>query len=318
MSARSNTVLIVDDDPINLRALTGILNKDYTVYAERDSKKCFKSADELRPDLILLDVIMPGVSGFEIIKSLKEDTNTKNIPVIFVTGLSEADDEVRGFSLGAVDYINKPFNAHVVKMRVQHQIKIVNLIREIQSLSVTDALTGVGNRRFLNMLLEQEWERAKRQQNPISIMILDIDNFKQFNDKYGHLNGDVALQSVANVIGMKIERATDKFARWGGEEFAIVLPDTEISGARKVAENIRAAIASKDTGINEEAPCKVTVSIGAHCVVPDRDGTQGIDDFIIRADDALYHAKRTGKNRVCIASDIDKEESAKGKINHHN
>ncbi|MCL2169692.1 MAG: diguanylate cyclase [Defluviitaleaceae bacterium] len=304
MNELKNSVLIVDDDPMNLRALTGILNEDYIVYAERHGKNCLESAVSLEPDLILLDVLMPEITGFELIKTLKEHPNTKDIPIIFVTGLNHQDDEVRGLALGAVDYIYKPYSSHVVKMRIQNQLKIVNLIREIQELSMTDVLTGVGNRRFLNAQLEQEWERAKRYQKPISILILDIDHFKQFNDTYGHLNGDEALKSVANVIGKKLERATDKFARWGGEEFAIVLPDTEILGATKVAESIRTAIENEDINIGSHPPCKVTISVGVHCVVPNQGGTCTMDDFISKADDALYHAKRNGRNRVCSVDDL--------------
>jgi len=298
MDRIGNSILIVDDDPMNLRALTQILGEDYTVYAERGGKNCVESAEKLKPDLILLDVIMPDIGGFDVIRMLKENESTKNIPVIFVTGVGDASNEVRGFSLGAVDYINKPFNELVVKVRVMHQIKITNLIREIQSLSVTDVLTGVGNRRFLNAQLGHEWERAKRQQTPISILILDIDHFKQFNDTYGHLSGDTALKSVADVIKTKIERATDKFARWGGEEFAIVLPDTDNSGAMKVAENIRIAIENKLIDLGKENTCKVTISAGVHSVVPKQDGSYSIDDFISKADNALYRAKSNGRNRV--------------------
>jgi len=306
MKKTTNTILIVDDDPMNLRMLTTILREDYTVFAEREGKSCFKSAVGLQPDLILLDVIMPDINGFSIIKLLKEEPTTRDIPVIFITGLSEAEDEVKGFSLGAVDYINKPFNEHVVKMRVQHQIKIINLIREIQDLSITDTLTGVGNRRYLNDQLDQDWERAKRTRQPISIMIVDIDNFKQLNDRYGHLNGDIALRSTADAIKAKIERATDKLARWGGEEFAIVLPDTPSAGAQQVAENIRSAVELNTIRFTANNTCQVTISIGVHTITPLRDGSSSLDEFILRADNALYHAKSAGKNRVCVADECDK------------
>ena len=142
MGEKKNSVLIVDDTVVNVQALMGILIGDYTVYVERDGRNVLESAAQLKPDLILLDIIMPEMDGFEVIRKLKKDERTEDIPIIFVTGLTDPGDEVRGFSLGAVDYISKPFSPHVVKMRVQHQIRIVNLIREIQNLSITDALTG--------------------------------------------------------------------------------------------------------------------------------------------------------------------------------
>jgi diguanylate cyclase (GGDEF)-like protein len=173
-------------------------------------------------------------------------------------------------------------------MRVKHQMRIINLIREIQSLSITDALTGIGNRRYFNNLLHQEWARARRQQSPLSFILLDIDNFKSFNDEYGHLNGDAVLQSVARVAKAIIARATDKIARWGGEEFAVIL----------------AAIEAAVITLDKEDTCQVTVSIGVHTTIPERDMKYTINEFISDADKALYHAKRTGKNRVCAVGEV--------------
>ena len=297
MDEKTNSVLIVDDEVMNLRALMDILSDDYKVYAERDGSNCLEMAKRLKPDLILLDVLMPKMSGFDVIRSLKTDDETKEIPIIYVTGLTNPEDEVRGFCLGAVDYINKPFNAHVIKMRVRNQMRIINLLREIQALSITDALTGIGNRRYFNNLLQEEWAYARRQQTPVSFIILDIDNFKQHNDTHGHMEGDAVLQQVARIVKSGVNRSRDKVARWGGEEFAVILPDTNLSGAQKVAEGIRASVAS--------ASCPVTISAGVHCAVPDRAGESTVNGFISQADKALYHAKRSGKNRVCTAEELE-------------
>ena len=297
MDEKTNSVLIVDDEVMNLRALMDILSDDYKVYAERNGSKCLEMAKRLKPDLILLDVLMPEMNGFDIISSLKADDETKEIPVIYVTGLTNPEDEVRGFSLGAVDYINKPFNAHVVKMRVRNQMRIINLLREIQILSITDALTGIGNRRYFNNLLQEEWDYARRQQTPVSFIIMDIDNFKQLNDTRGHLEGDAALQQVARIVKSGVNRSRDKVARWGGEEFAVILPGTDLSGAQKVAEGIRASV--------ESDSCPVTISVGVHCAVPDRAGESTVHGFILEADKAMYHAKRSGKNRVCTTEELE-------------
>ena len=298
-----NSILIVDDDPLNLRALMNILSDEYTVYAERGGVNCLESAERLQPDLILLDVLMPDMSGFDVIKALKNNTETREIPIIFITGLIDTDDEVTGFMFGAADYIHKPLVSHIVKVRVRQQMKIINLIREIQNLSITDPLTGIGNRRYFNTLLNREWERAKRNQTPLSFMLLDIDNFKQLNDRYGHLNGDTTLQTVARIFGQKIERAGDTFARWGGEEFAVILPDTASAGALKVAEAIRAAVAETVIQFDDGRSTDLTVSIGLHCVIPDRIESYDIDRLITKADEALYFAKTNGKNRVCTAEE---------------
>ncbi|MCL2188136.1 MAG: diguanylate cyclase [Defluviitaleaceae bacterium] len=304
--AATNSVLIIDDEVMHLRALVDMLRDEYTVYAERDGTHSLESALKLKPDLILLDILMPGTNGFDEIKRLKNDEHTKNIPIIFLTGLNAPEDEVRGFLHGAVDYITKPFNAHAVKMRVQHQIQIVNLLREVRHNSVTDTLTNIGNRRYFNDLLNQEWERAKRQQSPIGLLILDIDYFKTFNDRYGHLNGDVVLKTVAHIISAQTVRASDRVARWGGEEFAVILPNTAIAGAKKVANAILAAIKSTNIVLNDNQTIRVSASIGVHCYIPERDGVYSELEFIADADEALLLAKKKGRDCICTFEEIEK------------
>ena len=303
MHSEKNSILIVDDEALNIKTLTQILEQEYTVYAEKDSLNSLDTAKKLQPDLILLDVVMPNIDGFEVMKNLKADKDTENIPVMFITGLSDAENEIQGFALGAVDYIHKPFIAPIVKMRIRSQMKIVNLLQKVQNLIVTDFLTGIGNRRYFNIELNREWERAKRQQSPISFILMDVDDFKKLNDTHGHLNGDSALQLVADVIKSVVTRASDKAARWGGEEFAVILPDTVLAGASKIAEDIRAAIESNAVVLEDKSTASITVSMGIHSVIPERGGDYNLNAFVSDADKALYQAKSMGKNRVCIAGD---------------
>ena len=297
MNEQKNSILIVDDDPINCETLTHFLSHDYTLHVQKNGLGCIEMARNMKPDLILLDVIMPDMDGFEIIKQLKEDEETKDIPVIFITGQTDKKGEERCFRLGAADYITKPFSDPVVKMRVKNQIQIINQIRMIHDLSLTDYLTGIGNRRFFNMLLEKEWHRCMRIEQPISFMILDIDHFKKFNDTYGHLSGDVALKLVASLIKQRLSRAADNLARWGGEEFAVILPYTDLNGATKVAEDIRVGIEQMSIKLDTDTEASITVSIGVHSVIPGLKA-YSMDNFISDVDKALFQAKKTGRNKL--------------------
>ena len=240
---------------------------------------------------------MPDITGFEVIAKLKGKNETKNIPVIFVTGLTQKSNEEQGLLLGAADYIHKPFNAAIVKLRVQNQIQIVNQLQIIHHLSMTDALTDTANRRHFNIRLNQEWQRARRDNTNISLLLLDIDDFKQTNDEYGHVFGDAVLQSVAHNIKTCLKRSTDLAARWGGEEFAVLLPNTPLEGANIVAENIRTAIEDHEYPSSELKGLSTTISIGTNSIIPSQDIS--LTDFISDTDKALYRAKKLGKNRVC-------------------
>lgn len=302
MEPVKNSILIVDDEGLNISSLTNILSPEYTIHVEKDGIGCIESTRELKPDLILLDVIMPAMDGFEVIKILKSDPETMEIPVVFVTGLRNTQDEEQGFLLGAADYINKPFSNAVVKLRVRNQLQIVNQLREIKHLSITDPLTEVGNRRHFNTVIEHEWQRASRQNYSISFLILDFDHFKKYNDTYGHLQGDVVLKEITNIIRTKLKRPGDQVARWGGEEFAIVLPETDLSGACNVAEKIRAAVEEFEFLTPTRAVTKITVSLGVHSSTP-HGKDYSLEKFISDTDDALYRAKNTGRNKICTIQD---------------
>jgi diguanylate cyclase (GGDEF)-like protein len=305
---KKNSLLIVDDEKLNLKVLTHILLQDYTIYAAKDGLTAIEYAKEYHPDLILLDIIMPGMDGYEVITELKQIDNIKDIPVIFITGLNNSEDEEKGLALGAVDYINKPFISAVIRLRVKHQMQIINQLRAIERLSMVDQLTNIANRRSFDNRLGVEWYRAIREKTPISLLMIDVDKFKTYNDTYGHQQGDTVLRIIAEVFTNTLKRAMDFAARWGGEEFTILLPNVDQEGALNVAEDLRKNVE------NTEIPCanglftKVTISIGVNTEVPLQNSS--VDTFISGADEALYTAKRTGRNRVCLfEKDNIKEES---------
>ena len=292
-----NTILIVDDDKSNLMALSHILQKEYAVRIAPDGASAVRIAEKYMPDLILLDIVMPDMDGYQVLAALQKSEKTAHIPVIYITGLNNNDDERRGLISGAADYISKPFDEMIVTLRVQHQIRIINQLRTIEHLSLMDQLTEIPNRRNFDQRLEAEWGRAMRESTPISLLMLDVDHFKRYNDTYGHQQGDKALCAVAGVLTQTLKRKSDFSARWGGEEFAVLLPNTDSSGGLRIGsqicENMAAAAIRRDSGEDTA----LTVSIGVHTHRP----TPGcsVDEFLSRADRALYTAKKSGRNRVC-------------------
>jgi diguanylate cyclase (GGDEF)-like protein len=295
--SEKRSVLIVDDEIANIVALTRMLSPQYTVYAATGGLDAIEAAEERLPSVILLDIIMPDVDGYMVLSWLKNSERTKEIPVIFVTGLESNEDEERGLALGASDYICKPLSPAIVKLRVQNQIQILEYISEIKKLSVTDQLTGLSNRRDLDNRMQVLWEHAKRNAAPIGILLMDIDDFKKYNDTHGHLQGDAALKAVADAARYAVKRSVDVIARWGGEEFIALLPDTDIHGALAIAEAIRKEVEGTPIVNDSGETTRVTISIGVNVYAPTQNG-QSRDDFLRRADEALYDAKRLGKNMV--------------------
>ena len=290
------TILVVDDEKTNINVLVHLLFNEYTLHVAKDGPTTLKIAQEHLPDLILLDVVMPEMNGYQILEELRNIPSTENIPVIFITGLNSSEDEQKGLALGVVDYISKPFNPSIVKLRIRNQMKLINYMRIVEKISMTDSLTGLNNRRSFNDRLRIEWGRALREELPISLIMVDVDHFKHYNDTYGHQQGDVVLQTVASVFVDALNRTMDFVARWGGEEFIILLPSTDIEGAEQVAEKIRESVENLEIPLNDGTITKVTVSAGVSGLIPN--ANSNTDQFISNADKALYDAKGKGRNRV--------------------
>jgi diguanylate cyclase (GGDEF)-like protein len=292
------SILVIDDEKANLLVLNTILSRDYTVYTAKSGAEGLKLAQADLPDLILLDIIMPDMDGFEVLKCLKAAEELKNIPVIFITGLDNDTDEEKGLVLGAVDYITKPFKNAIVLARVRNQIQILEHIRTIEQLGLIDPLTGIPNRRCFDDRIGIEWRRAVREKQPISFMMLDVDKFKVYNDTYGHPQGDVLLKTIAKIFTALARRPGDLAARLGGEEFGVLLPETNLESALKIAEEIRSEV--EHTEVPSAAGLtRTTLSIGVVSQIPTTENTSA--DFISQADQHLYQAKESGRNRVCSA-----------------
>lgn len=295
---QKHRILIVDDAPENIKILGQVLKSDHTVSFATNGENALRIArSDIPPDLILLDIMMPGLDGYEVCRRLKADRKTRNIPVIFITAMSEVEDETRGLEIGAVDYITKPFSRAIVKARVKTHLELKRHRDMLENLSSLDGLTGIPNRRRFDEFFDSEWRLAIRESVSLSLIMLDIDYFKEFNDEYLHVAGDDCLRKVAKTLSHSVRRPTDFVARYGGEEFAAVLPRTDISGAKTVADTMRENIKSLSIPHVRSSvmPC-VTISAGAATIIPSRKSSS--DALIKGADDALYKAKKGGRNQV--------------------
>ncbi|MGM0691669.1 MAG: diguanylate cyclase [Pseudomonadota bacterium] len=292
-------ILIVDDEPTNLQALGNVLKDDYRVQVAPNGEKALDLARrEPQPDLILLDVQMPDINGYDVCRQLKQQTGTQAIPIIFVTALDSVGDEEEGFRLGAVDYISKPFHPTIVHARVRTHVSLKKKTDMLERIALKDGLTEIPNRRAFEEHYECECRRAKRNEHSLAVIMLDIDEFKAFNDNYGHGVGDKCLRNVAEAIQESIARPADLVARYGGEEFVVLLPETDATGAAKVAERIRARVES--LGIPHAYATStdvVTISLGvAGSSCNTEQDTK--ETLLKRADEALYRSKARGRNRV--------------------
>jgi diguanylate cyclase (GGDEF)-like protein len=298
------TVLIVDDTPTNIQVLAEGLRADYRVKVAGSGKMALDIiAKQGAPDLVLLDVMMPDMDGYEVCRTLKRDPTTQSVPIIFVTAKTDTVDETFGLQLGAVDYIAKPFHLPIVLARIRNHIALKLKSDLLESLAMLDGLTNIPNRRRFDEHLDSEWKRAARAGAPLSILMIDIDFFKHYNDNYGHGAGDVCLRKVAGALSTAVVRPGDLVARYGGEEFVVLLPETAESGAVQIAERLRESVMNlKIPHAHSSAGTFVTVSIGVASGTPNGDATStGIHE---QADRELYRAKESGRNRVCAVSMI--------------
>ncbi len=290
-------VLIVDDETVNIKVLVATLDQYDCVVAKSGEKALCIAAAPNPPDIILLDVNMPGIDGYEVCQNLKNDSVTKNIPVIFITVKGTVEEETKGLELGAVDYIAKPFSPSIVKARVANHIELKQQRDLLASLNLTDALTGIANRRRFDDSLDYVWNTAIRSKSELSLILIDIDSFKAVNDHGGHVYGDECLRKIATALNNCVQRSMDVVARYGGEEFAVILPNTDRDTASRLAEKMRACVV--ETQINHPDTDKgpyVTISLGVESMLPLPDMTP--QSLIEKADSNLYKAKHAGKNQV--------------------
>jgi len=308
----TRTVLIVDDQVANLKMLlTFLQDHGYSVRIAESAKRALQVLEGYTPDCILLDIMMPGISGFELCKILQKNPQTSGIPILFMSALDAITDKIRGFEAGGVDYITKPFqdvevlarvNTHITLRRQKLELERVQKAlllqtEQLERLAITDELTGLQNRRCLKLVLDREHQRGIRHNLELSCLALDLDHFKKVNDTYGHDVGDTVLQEFSSILINSI-RSTDSCFRIGGEEFIILLPETNEKGAWKTAEKIRESVANTQFSNVEYS---VTVSLGIS--ISNQSQQKNTEELLHYADKALYIAKKNGRNKTEISMD---------------
>jgi diguanylate cyclase (GGDEF)-like protein len=290
-------LLLVDDQPLNIRLLHELFRNEFDVFMATDGLQAIAKAQSSSPDLILLDVVMPGMDGYEVCQRLKADPITSEIPIIFVTAHFDEAEEVRGFELGAVDFIHKPINPIITKARINNQLVLRQQKELLRSIALIDGLTGIANRRKFDEELQADWMQCTRAQQFLSLLIIDVDLFKLYNDRYGHQLGDSCLQLIAQTLKHSLNRPYDLAARYGGEEFACILPHTEINGATHIAEKILSNIRNlKIEHLDSKIDQIVTASIGIATTTPQIEGQPAL--LLEAADQQLYLSKQKG--RACV------------------
>ncbi len=288
--------MVVDDSALQAASLKTILEDVYDVTIAQTAEEGLCRASSEEYSLILLDVVMPGMDGFTLLKKLQEEIVTQSVPVILLTSLSDVHNEYQGLVLGAVDYITKPFNPLIVKARVNTHIKLYNYRKQAERQSMTDQLTGVANRRRYDELSKMRWNEAMRQRIPFSICLFDVDRFKVYNDTFGHPAGDKVLVAVAQEVSSHLQRSTDFFARYGGEEFVAFLVGDDSDKAFQHLKKIRQVVEDLHIPHDPSVSEWVTVSIGGVTVIPQAGNDYGF--YLKVADTMLYDAKKFGRNRV--------------------
>ena len=291
------SILIVDDMASNIEILNGILGNDYNICFALNGHEALDIAYEQVPDLILLDVVMPDMDGYIVCSYLKAEEKTRDIPVIFVTSMDQEDDESRGLEAGGIDYVTKPLRPSIIKARVRNHLELKRYRDHLKTTSTLDALTSIPNRRQFDEVLEKEWLRGRRNHTPLSLLLMDIDFFKAYNDKYGHPAGDACLRRLAGGLVDVVLRPADLFARYGGEEFVLLLPDTEADGALSVAKRVQETVNQLNIPHADSTVADhVTLSIGVATLIPSEPLTPY--DLVQCADELLYSAKRKGRNQA--------------------
>ncbi len=309
----NDNILLVDDDPGAIQQMGHILSEMGDLRFATNGEEALRLAQDSAPDLILLDAEMRGMSGYRVLDALKTRPDMVDVPVIFVTAHSEPEFEVSAFEAGAADFIAKPISAPLMLARVGTQLRVKRMTDQLRRAATTDGLTGVANRRKFDETLEYEWQRARRGCDPMALLLIDIDHFKLYNDRYGHPKGDITLRQVAKALTGAAMRTGDLVARCGGEEFAMLLPQTSRAGAEHVARRVLNAVSALNiVHAGSSTSRHLTVSIGISCydatcaywvdtsadfrfVGDDRRLPCTAADMVLTADKALYAAKRAGR-----------------------
>ena len=300
MEFKKPTILVVDDMTTTLLLIHDLLKDTYEVKIAKSGTKALEILNAPNDiDLILLDVEMPDINGYEVCKILKNNEQTKNIPVIFVTARNSEEDEEYGLNLGAIDYITKPFNKTITKLRLKNYLEMKIKNDMLEKLSMYDGLTNIRNRRYFDETFEKTFNEIKRDKKSLAVLMIDIDFFKPYNDNYGHGQGDETLRKVAKALEKTIKRASDFVARYGGEEFVILLKDINKDGVEAVANNLLNAIRElKITHEFSKIENYVTVSIGVSYYNSSSDITKL--ELLLKADETLYNVKNSGRNNFAI------------------
>ena len=295
-----NTILVVDDMTTTLLLIHDLLKDTYEVKIAKSGTKALEILESPNDiDLILLDIEMPDINGYDVCKRIKNNETIKNIPIIFITGRTSQEDEEYGLNLGAIDYITKPFNKAIVKLRIKNYLNLKIKNDMLEKLSMYDGLTNIRNRRFFDETFEKTFSEIKRDKKSLAVLMIDIDFFKPYNDNYGHGQGDETLRKVAKALEKTIKRASDFVARYGGEEFVILLKDINKDGVEAVANNLLNAVRElKITHEFSKIENYVTVSIGASFYNSNSDVTKL--ELLLKADETLYNVKNSGRNNFAI------------------
>lgn len=300
MEFKKPTILVVDDMTTTLLLLHDLLKDTYEVKIAKSGTKALEILESPNDiDLILLDIEMPDMNGYDVCKRIKNNETIKNIPIIFITGRTSQEDEEYGLNLGAIDYITKPFNKAIVKLRIKNYLDLKIKNDMLEKLSMYDGLTNIRNRRFFDETFEKTFNEIKRDKKSLAVLMIDIDFFKPYNDNYGHGQGDETLRKVAKALEKTIKRASDFVARYGGEEFVILLKNIDKTGLQTVAKNLLEAIRElKITHEYSKVEDFVTVSIGvSYCSCPDEITKT---ELLLKADETLYNVKNSGRNNFAI------------------
>jgi diguanylate cyclase (GGDEF)-like protein len=295
-SILNQTILIIDDSPEVIRFLSMLLNDQAAINFATRGEEGLALARKLQPDLILLDVALPDIDGFEVCRRLKADLDTASIPVLFVTAGSDVASEVMGLEIGAVDFIAKPLNPPIVRARIRTQLALRAQQQQLQAMVNKDGLTGIFNRRYLDVQLANEVARHRRQRLSMAVALIDVDHFKRYNDSLGHQRGDECLQAVAKALEASSRRPGETVARYGGEEFVILMPACGAPDADRYGHWVREQVAALALP-HPDSPTssRLTISVGIAAGIPD--GAHDAGAILALADQALYTAKHDGRDR---------------------